>query len=266
VLQLDQRERERRTDFALLIVGVLFLTMLPRVSQAASSSCGAQGNYFDGVNGLGDFSADADGVQSDIEARYPALCTGTATRFVLGTALIGSDQPSDINGWAQIGWILDTDLCCLRFFWQWAKDRPQTPLRTAFWGNPELYTRYNFKVTRLATDGHLHMLYLDPDIAPPCNQAGICPETSFDPHDAWPGFQDAQVFGEVSHPGMDMPGIDSNRADFAAILSRRPGGPWENPDAWTPGNDRPCYWKWLDVSTPTYFRTWTDPFTHGTSC
>jgi hypothetical protein len=257
-----------RSEIAALIVGlttVASLWITAGTAAAASSTCGTHGNYFVVVIPQTQDGSNADGVQSNIEARSPALCSSVSTeRFSLGTVLIGGNGGAD--GYAQIGWTRDTNLCCLRFFWQWQQSDGST-VHTGFWGSPSVGTRYNFKVTRLASDGLLHMNYLDPDQRPPCNQNGFCPETNFDPHSAWSGHH-AEVFGEVNYPGNDMPGLAGAKAEFAQIQVRPLNTGWQNPaSTWLlQFNDRPCYWHLGDADQPVLLRTWTDPVNHGTFC
>lgn len=253
-------------EVASFLAGVVLFTAFTWTfaskAEAASSTCGTGGSYFVGVQLAVQQSSNGDGVQSNVENRFPLLCTSTsAERFSLGTVMIS--RP-DGTGWAQIGSIRNTTLCCHRFFWQWTRGTGFS-VSTAYWGDPVLHQNTNFKVTRLAADGHLHMIYLNPDQTPPCNQAGFCPETDFDPSQSWGG-QHLTAFAEVSHPGNDVNGSASAKADFASILVRPLGGGWQDPSTWSTFNDRPCYYHRGTVSQYTFFRTWTDPINHGTQC
>jgi hypothetical protein len=252
-------------EVAAFLIGATFLaTTIPlgSTAEAAASSCGAapSGNFHIGM--YLESGSELDGVQSDVEARDPALCPTSADRFSLQSPMI---YRSDGTGWAQIGvWNL-TSLCCFRFMWQW-KRGDSYGLNTGNWGTPDPFLRYNFKVTREASDGHLHMLYSDPDITPPCNQSGFCPETNFDPHSAWTQ-QLGTIFSETTHAGNDMAGTDSTRADYDDILVRSINGGWRNANSWSGiPNQRPCYWHRDTVTSLVHFRTWTDPINHGTTC
>jgi hypothetical protein len=260
----------RRRGLNLLVLGLGALVcgaLVPNgTALAASANCGTGGGYHDYLNGIDPvpFDSFADGIQADIEIRFPNICGQGVTRYVLGSVLIGRNSAT-IRGWAQIGWMRSTDLCCLRYFWQWVKD-DNSNVYTAFWGNPDVGTKVNFKVTRLAEDGHLNMFYGNPDQMPPCNQAFFCPETDFDPHILWSS-QHAEVFAESSHPGNDMPGTLSNKAAFDAIKTRPLNTGWSAPYNWSQwGSDRPCYWRNDANGEPTLFLTWTNPTAHGTTC
>lgn len=252
--------QEASAFLACLVLAVL-VTSFNSSALAASATCGAQGNYHVGVE-VQVPGGDADGVQSDVEARFPDLCTSVSTtRFSDSHVMI---YRSNGIGWAQIGVTRDTSLCCFRFVWQWKKDASSN-LRTGFWGNPSVGTRYNLKVTRRSDTGRLHMLYLDPDVEPPCDQSGFCPRTNFDPHQAWTN-QLAQAFAETSRPGSDAAGQHENRASFADIRVRPLDESWREPVSWSAFNPRSCYCHRDTVSTYVHFRTWTHPINHGTTC
>jgi hypothetical protein len=253
-----------RSEVAAFLVGALVLASLAslgaRPASAASSTCGS-GSKFVGVQLAVGQASSGDGVQSNMEARFPFLCSSiSGERWSLGTVMI---SPCCQDAWAQIGWIRNTTLCCHRFFWQWKKDN--LTAKTAYWGNPTVHTRYNFKVTRLASDGHLHMLYLNPDQTPPSNQAGWDPETNFDPYVEW-DTRHMTVFAEVGHPGSDVAGTESAKASNVEILVRPRGGAWEDPSTWSTFNDRPCYYHRATINAYKSFNTWTDPLNHGTTC
>lgn len=109
------------------------------------------------------------------------------------------------------------------------------------------------------------MLYLNPDVTPPCNQAGFCPETNFDPHQAWT-HQIASSFAETSRPGSDVAGTDSLRADYANIKVRPIDGGWQDANGWQGFNSRFCYYHQGNTDVAVHFVTWTEPLNHGTSC
>jgi len=234
-------------------------------ARAASSTCGptAPENFFVGVKqvdppGVG---LQSDGIQANIEARSPDLCSTVTPRFEVQSPQI---YRSNGTGLAQIGVLKDLNFSHLVFFWQWVKDATAGPSHSGVWGQPDLLTKYNFKVTRLAADGHLHMLYLNPDVTPDCKD-GFCPHTDFDPHVEW-NDNFASVFSEVNRPGSDAAGQAGSKADYTAILIRPTGGNWQDPVAWTPDNDRTCYFNRETVHAFTNFVTYTNPIAHGTSC
>jgi hypothetical protein len=247
------------------LVGIAVVTAIlfwsPK-ALATASTCGSYGPYHQGKKF--DVSVELDAIQADVEARSPGLCNGSTVnqKFSGQSPMVYRDS---LEGWAQIGVWHNDSLCCFRYFWQWKRDAGSAT-HTGTWGLPTTGSIYNFKVIRFDSDGHLHMLWGDPDKVPPSNQDGFDPETTFDPHVEW-DFQRAEAFSEVTYVGNDIAGTDSNRASFRNIQVQSIAGGWRTPNSWANmDNDFPCFFHTDGITAPDDFVTWTDPISHGTSC
>ncbi|MFN2543720.1 MAG: hypothetical protein ABR600_03990 [Actinomycetota bacterium] len=168
-------------------------------------------------------------------------------------------------GYAQIGYIWDSNLCCLRHFWQWTPNggvAGQT--YTAYFGSPSPGESDSYKVYRDTSDHNIHM-HINGSSAP-CSQEQVCAETDFDPHSRWPDGAHVAIYGEVNYPGSDISGGDQSRVHVSSILVKEGNDDYSAPSKWNPDVFCPAFFHMESVTDFVHFTIWTDPLGHGSRC
>ncbi len=93
------------------------------------------------------------------------------------------------------------------FFWQWTRDALRYPVYSHWWGNPSIGSVHNYKVSRYASDGNIHLLLDDGNAQ--CASDGTCGVTGFDPFVRWPDVR-AEFHAETHYYESDMAGDANN--------------------------------------------------------
>lgn len=197
---------------------------------------------------------------ANVQVRFARFCDSTEGNFYAAWTMIAVSNSSGLNGWMQIGWWMNTDLCCLRHFWQYTKGGD---VKTASWGTPLLNNDYFYQVFAYANN--TLGVGLVEGQAPPCNQAGDCPRTDWALGDPCCQSSNAQFFGETLLDGTDIPGdLTQGKTNFTSLSETWNGT--SKSYAWL-NLHGDCLWFKVGATNPnSQFRIWTDPISHNHTC
>lgn len=153
-------ERATRLPARLLVplaALLIWLAAPPGAGQAALSNCGTQSNVFSG-RGYDPSGYQPRGTEAEIDVDVGALCqSGNGPDTFTTSWVMLADQT---NGYAQVGHMFKNfGSNNHRFFYEY--DEGPSGFTRVFWGNPVFGNHHNFRVSRFASDGHIHFIVED---------------------------------------------------------------------------------------------------------
>ena len=254
-----------KSRLSALVVAVLSIVALAHAAppaSAANASCGNYHHWFAGVTAPPFGQQYSDGADARLSVQSQPLCsTNTAApRTSSAWVMIAGD------GWAQIGYWHNSDLCCRRYFWQWTVcPDASCNTYTASWGSPSNGDVNEFSVIWNTSDHHLHM-YIGGSTPTCMGQPPYqCPETDFNPRQAWT-LDDAEFYGEVDFPGSDIAGSSSFKTSFTSVEEDPQGSDGWGSYTWIVNLDCDVFYHQSDISQYSSFKIWTYPPDHDAVC
>jgi hypothetical protein len=251
----------------LMLIGSLTFLSPSATVQAASDSCNVidPANKFDGSL-ITPHSNFINMVSADINRKPAALCSNEqVTAWWVG--IVGHQLGCGAGGYAQIGYS-HNGASGVYYFWEYERDLCHAR-HSNDWGSPGMDDFHEFRVIRVNNPDNCntnndYCLAMKIDGNPTqCGDEG-CPYTNFDPHNVWDSTH-AELFGETSNSGSDMPGSDADgHVKFQNVVEQ--DGPDTVSRAWDPKKNCPNFYQRNTIQPYVEFAIWTDPIAHTYSC
>lgn len=186
----------RRTVIVAASAVLVVTGFLPQITSASHPCSGLASNWFDGMHS--NYAYATYSSKATITPNVGAICTGGSTGASAAWAMV-----ADGTGYAQSGYARMTGVAS-RYFSQYRRSSAYAP--TTVWGASATATKTYATIYGDETH-HLNMWV----------GSSLFSSTNFDPVVVWSQPWDSQFFGETWKPADDMPGIESDHADFTVV-------------------------------------------------